>query len=337
MEKALWIWMVTVGGDLGADGHGDLNVSAESGAWSAALQTDTLDLRWRPAGPQDGERGRSWLGLRVAGFAAQMLITPWMDGAPDPARAMNAGYVGLDGGGLRYAGGGVYGGLQGSARQYFFYPQAQTAVEVPGPRLQISPEAVAGWWSYPAEVRLWGGPEIGLGSGAEGARVGGRAQAQARWEPGLRRLDAGLGFLPLLSVHAGIGAGLDDLINTRIGGMNPYVVPLAGAAWAEFHASDDVAARLTPRLVFSTIPLSLRAGPVVDLVAFRGATSGTSAGSGQEVGLSGRVEAEWRAEGGVWSGEVEAGGSPTLARQEGVAGWSVWFRLGWRSRGGERR
>jgi len=46
----------------------------------------------------------------------------------------------------------------------------------------------------------------------------------------------GLRAVSLLAVRAGTGAFLDDRTRFMVGGENPYVVPMAGAAWAEFLA-----------------------------------------------------------------------------------------------------
>lgn len=43
--------------------------------------------------------------------------------------------------------------------------------------------------------------------------------------------------------HASYGAGEDDLTRNRIGGMNPYVVPVAGLPWAAFLSEDVVSVR----------------------------------------------------------------------------------------------
>ena len=65
---------------------------------------------------------------------------------------------------------------------------------------------------------------------------------------------------------AGVAEGTDDLTSTRLGGLNPYVVPLAGAFWGEFWVEDYAAARVGPRWQTERARLALLA----DLATFDG-------------------------------------------------------------------
>lgn len=61
-----------------------------------------------------------------------------------------------------------------------------------------------------------------------------------------------LGFARLVfegSLAGGAGYGLDDVNRFLVGGESPWVVPLAGAAWAEFYADRYAAARVGTGLV----------------------------------------------------------------------------------------
>ncbi|MEZ4459503.1 MAG: hypothetical protein R3E66_07190 [bacterium] len=62
------------------------------------------------------------------------------------------------------------------------------------------------------------------------------AMAGFEWQPGWRLQ---------LREWAGTGVGEDDLTRTRIGGMNPYVVPVAGLPWASFLSSTYVAGEVS--------------------------------------------------------------------------------------------
>jgi hypothetical protein len=71
-----------------------------------------------------------------------------------------------------------------------------------------------------------------------------------------------------MSLHAGSAANVDDVTATRVGGLTPYAVPLAGAAWAEFHAEDYVAFQLGPEVGGSQRGLTWQASLTVDSVWF---------------------------------------------------------------------
>lgn len=302
---------LSLGGDISQQGHGDVNFGVQGELFSAELQTDTLDLRWTPS----GEHGRAWLGLRGAAFAAQMLITPWSGGAPDPANALNAAYVGLDGGGLRYGPAGSYAGLQFAARHYFFSAQDATTRAVPDARTVYSPELVLGWWKPFAEVRLLPGCDL-----SPTQTWAPHLYAEAHWRPQPQHP----GWVEL---RGGIAAHQDDLISTRIGGLNPYVIPLAGAAWAEFHANDFVALRLGPSFGPTWTHGAFWGGPLLDVVWFSEQTSGPIALQHdwqREIGLGLRTHIEHK----KFFGDLSGGWSPTLLRQPSYGAWSIWLRLG---------
>ena len=74
------------GGEVSATSFGIADLGLRKGPLSLQLYTDTLELRYAP----DLARGRYWVAARVEAFAAGLLISPWRDGAPDPARAWGA-------------------------------------------------------------------------------------------------------------------------------------------------------------------------------------------------------------------------------------------------------
>ncbi|MFN7147768.1 MAG: hypothetical protein ACK4YP_28620, partial [Myxococcota bacterium] len=99
-----------MGGQIDADPHGDANVGVRAGDWTVALRTDAPEITWAPG----GERGRSWVTARGHAFAAQMFLSPWTDGAPDPARAHFAASAGLEAGWVGYGPHGTYFGGRGA-------------------------------------------------------------------------------------------------------------------------------------------------------------------------------------------------------------------------------
>ena len=295
-------WYATFGGDVGPDSHGDVNLGIRKGPYSLSLQTDTLDVR----GEFEGSHGKSWVGARYAAFAAEMLITPWKDGAPDPASALNAMYGGLDAGFLRYASQGFYGGLQGYGRYYYFYENATTEIAVPEPRVVVAPELVGGRWTPDVHLKATLGlhlsPDMPV---APHLRMDVHMQPAKGW------------FAPLVESTVVIAENQDNLITTRVGGLNPYVVPLAGAAWAEFHAEDVASLRVAPQFRGSLGQVGLVLGPGVDVVWL--------GGTGGESGIFFDGSLGYKR----FFTDLSAGWSPSIERQEGVGAWGGWLRFGW--------
>jgi hypothetical protein len=129
---------------------------------------------------------------------------------------------------------------------------------------------------------------------------------------------------PRVELRAGAAAGQDDLLRTRVGGLNPWVVPLAGAAWAEWWVEDYAAARLGATVgAGETGPraLGFRVSPFADLAAFEDDRPGADAALGLGLGLR-----AWR---GRLFVDATGGYAPTIPRAEGLGRGSLWFSLGW--------
>ena len=283
-----WEARFDAGAEIGASSFGVVDVAVKKGPWSAALYTDTLDLRYAP----EGEHGRAWVGLRTSTFAAGLLILPWEDGAPVPEKALGAGYTGPVGGGFRYLPHGLYAGASGSAHLWWFYAEA------PPPTPVGTADAVLGWW------KPWGNAELQAGTDVD----------PSGWMPHARvtaRLQRPLGVSPLVELRAGAASGQNALTFTRLGGLSPYVVPLAGAAIAEFRVEDYAAVRLGPTWASKSVRLAAFA----DAAIF---DRDRALGFGASVHVTrGRCFAD-----------VAAGGSPGLLRQRGRA-VGGWVNVGW--------
>lgn len=297
-----WSWHADAGGEIAEEFHGIANAGVRRGPWSAELYTDTVELRWDPS----GDRGRAWLALRGEGGAAGMFISPWTDGAPDPARAFAASYLGAEAGVVRYGPAGLYAGADLGWRAYRFDALKTTQIEVPEGTRVVSAEVLAGAWAPTLHVWLRAGADLA------GAELAPRAALEAGWTPTGR-------LAPALTLRVGGAEGQGELVRTRLGGTNPYVVPLVGAAWAEFLVEDYAALRAELRGRWTAGAWSGEAGPLLDVAAFDGR---------QEGGLGARV----RVERGRAFAEVTAGVAPWLERQEGVSRVGTCFRLGVRER-----
>jgi hypothetical protein len=215
-------------------------------------------------------------------------------------------YGGVDGRALRYLPQGFYGGAQSFARYYHFYPKETTDRLIPEDRLLLKPELLMGWWRPEASAKL----TIGTQLSPEFA-IAPHIVFELELSPSFKW------FFPELKLYTAFAKNQDELTKTRIGGLTPYAVPLAGAIWAEFYAEDLAALQWAP-WVGAGDRFRISGGPGVDAVAFEGRL---------EVGFWGGTHMEYRG----FFIDARGGVAPWLERQEGLA-WSGWFRLGWISK-----
>ena len=302
-NAAEWEWRSAFAVQFDPDPHGVFDLGARSGAFSAQLLTDTLDVRWSP----EGDRGRWWVATRAEAAIAHLLPFPWTDGAPDRSRGFGASYAGLEGGGLWYLPHGFYAGGQATARYYSFSERPETTIVVPEPRLLSTPEAVVGYWRESLQAWVRGGANIGPELFSPHAAL--EVKARPDWT-----------VAPRAELRAGVGLDQDYLTSTRLGGLNPYVVPLAGAGWAEFWVEDYAAARVGPE---GRVPLAkgtLALGAMADLAAFR------TVEQEDEAAVGFAVTSQWRRE--RWLVEGSWGYAPWLERQEGISPMAGWLWVG---------
>lgn len=305
-----WQGRAALGAELSTRSFGIVDLGLRKGPFSIELLTDTLDVRYTP----QLRSGRAWVGLRVEAFAAGLLLAPWTNGAPDPGRAWNAGYGGLDGGWVRYLPAGFYAGLQGSARLYLFWATEQTVVAPPGPTPLFTAEGILG--HFTPHSHLW----VRAGADANQQTAAPHIVAEATVRPDWA-------IAPRLEVRAAWAMNQDFLMRTRVGGLNPYVVPLAGAAWAEFWVESYVALRGGPSVrarLPGRGPHTLELAVVADVAGFDGQTASGFA-----------ALATWRYRRLFASGSV--GWAPFITRQPGVArtagfvligaDWEAFFKL----------
>ncbi len=348
------------GTQVDADSHGEVDLGVRSGPWSAELFTETLDLRYAPT----WDRGRASVAMRAEGFAAGLLTSPWVDGAPDPGRALTASYAGPEGGVAWYLPRGGWLGVDAHARLWTFGATDTTLVAVPTEHLTGRFALGGGWWApdrrVAATLALLAGTPLGDGLSAyDHASSGlpppelhrGLAPAvtlDAAWVPGWF-------VAPVAEGRAGIDFSGSTLYAARVGGQVPYVVPLAGAGWAEFRVHTYAAARVglslgdadagpgsgagaTTLAVPTDTRLRWRARLTTDLVALgslyddddRNCLSAmcTSTAPGDidtlALGLAARLELRRRR---AWA-QVEGGYAPGLERGDGLLPASALVRLG---------
>jgi hypothetical protein len=292
-----------VGAALAADGftvrggvhvapysHGVGDVVWTRSPWTVGFYSDTLEVRWGPS----RDRGRSWVAARGEYGAAGLLISPWTDGEKDPARARRGSYAGVDAGSLRYGPLGLYAGVQGSARWWMV-----RGPDSPPDHAVLGGDALLGVWRPGVQgwVRLGADLEPGVVDGPE-------PHAQ-----GELVLDPGWAVSPRVEGRAAVAANQSDLTRTRVGGLNPYVVPVAGAGWAEWWAEDYVALRSAGVVRVGEHELAAFA----DLAWMEDLRAGG-------LGASTTLRKE------PWKLELAVGHAPRIPRGEEVSRWTGWVR-----------
>lgn len=289
--------------------HGVVNLGIRKSDLSAEWLTDTLDLRWSP----DLEQGRAWVALRGQLGAVGLMISPWEAGRPVREQGFAGACYGGEAGVVRYLRHGLYVGTAASARRAHFFPIPETRGEVPGPTPWLGVDGIAGWYADPTHV--W------LRVGAQHDRMGTPFQPHAHLvasRTSRRR------FGHRLDLYAGWSQGVSALTSTRVGGQNPYVVPVSGAGWGEWWATSYAVARLGPQLRIETAQRTILLAPVVDGVLVDDVRFGATRGWG--AGLLSSLEMSRL----TFDGSIGWGGG--LPRAEGVRSVGAWFGVGhpWR-------
>jgi hypothetical protein len=116
--------------------------------------------------------------------------------------------------------------------------------------------------------------------------------------------------------------GEDDLVRLRVGGMNPYSVPLVGAPWAGYLAGRvaSVEGSLHVRAVGDA-----ELGVLVDGVALDDATRTAPARAALLAGVGAFADVRL----GAWQLDLRGGWSPTLRPGTLAGGWDLFASLGW--------
>ena len=292
-RAAEWEWRASGGAQLDSSSHGVFDLGFRKGPYSIQLYTDTVELRW---GPSDS-KGRGWIAARGQLLAAGLFISPWQDGAPDIGRSRNGYYGGADGGYVRYLGP-IYAGGQIGERLYFLGASRDQSTAAVGPISLFTADLVLG--HYRPDLHLW----MRAGVDVQGTAISPHVQGELTYRPTML-------LAPRLEIRAGWARDQTDIERTRLGGLNPYVVPLAGAAWAEWWVEDFAAMRLGLTLLTSHVEV----GVVGDAAAFDGATA---------VGVAALLRGKWRR----WFAEATVGYAPFIVRQEGISRLSAFVLVG---------
>lgn len=239
--------------------------------------TDTLQAGLEGIRLADGALELSIV-ARGEALIAGLLVDCYQRGVRTPGRGFYASYVQLLPS-LKWHPAGRHSlELVAGVRRWFFGRASATeaSLTLPADTFVVEPRLNYSYWAISSPGSEWGaqvlyprieGLAMGVGLGLDwrtqrvawGADVGG-GQLDPRNAPGRVTLHARqwlyagvrLSAFARLQVeeHGRYGGGEDDLTRERVGGLNPYVVPLAGLPWA---------AVLSERLASGRAALHLRA------------------------------------------------------------------------------
>lgn len=337
-------------------GHGffllryDLDGLPRNAHFAAELNTDTLRLSY------DRVRfGRFELGVAAAGevLIAGILSDYYRDGQNDPGRTFWASY-GSAAAAAKLNLAPHFVELAVGARRWFFSRGGATR-----PELTLPPESWVGevrlrytLWQLAGDRSLWEpqrlfprlrgvafGVELGLDARSLARPWGARDDA-AFTVPDLRNDPSRTIFSARQWLRAGTLLqrrvrlqidetaswmwGADDLVRLRVGGLNPYSVPLVGAPWAGYLAGNLAAidASLHVRVAREHEIGVLVDGVVLDDVDRTGGSTARPAVLG---GVG--VFADLRL--GAWQLDLRGGWSPTLRPGTVGGGFTLFAAAGW--------
>lgn len=318
----------------------------------AGFNTDTVRLEF--------DRLRVLNGLLEFGIRAAyefnfagLLMDYYRLGVDDSSRGFNASYLTGELHAKLNLPGDHYLELAAGARRWFFKRQGGTADELVLPpevwvfeprlrytfwRLQNDPSLRDRHRLFPRVVGLAAGVELGLDLRSETVQWG--AYQSTHFSPPDPRNDPGDVIFSArqwlragwqlhnrvraqIAQFASYGHGEDDLSRVRLGGLNPYVVPLAGAPWAAFISEKFLAAESTWHFrVFGEIEAGLVLhGMLIEDIERTGRTDTYDFA----FGLGAFIDARF----GDFQVDLRGGWSPTLDWQDSSGQFALFASAGW--------
>ncbi len=335
-------------------GHGfvlvryDLDGLPRGSHLSAELNTDTLRVSYDRlrVGPVE-------LGVNAAAelFIAGLLTDYYRDGVSDGARGFYASYV-ASGAYAKLGVGPHFFEAAAGARRWLFARAGDTSAA-----LTLPPEAWVGelrlrytLWMVRPDPSLWQpqrlyprvrgvalGVELGLDERSAWGPWGARDPAafspvDPRNTPGStilmarQWLRAGAQLHPRVRVEvAEVATWMwheDDLVRLRVGGFNPYSVPLAGAPWAGYLAGKLAAADASLHV---RVWREHEVGVVGDWVVLDDPRRTGAGGAGVLGGLGAFADARF----GMWQLDLRGGWSPTTQPGSAAGSWGLFAAAGW--------
>ncbi len=320
--------------------------------FGAEYNTDTLRLKYD---------GWKWFdGKLEAGVAvsyeykfAGLLIDYYRQGQKDSARGFNAGYLEASAFLKIHLSGHHHLSLTAGARRWFFTKQSTTssALILPPETWVIEPRLNYTYWNLQSDPSLrdrhrlftrargWAlGFELGVDWRSQTRPWGALDPAafdvvDPRNDPEYLIVRARQCIRAVCQLHnrlmaqiaqsASWGHGEDDLTRVRLGGSNPYVVPLAGAPWAAFLSEKFLALESSWHIA---VWEGLELGPLFQAALIedterlgREDTYGTMASVGLFV--------DWQL--GDFQIDLRGGWSPTLDDQDSAGQFGIFVAGGW--------
>jgi len=342
-------------GESGVGGHGfailhyQLGGLPRGGRFDLYFNSDTLRLAYEGVQLAGGkiEIGGE---LRGEALIAGVLSDYYRDGKIDPAREFWASYASASAW-VKLLRSPHFVELAATARKWFFNRQGMTA-----PAFVLPPEAWVGeirmrytlWWVDP-DPSLWEahrlfprvrgfafGVEVGLDARSDaqpwGARAGSFAPPDYRNDPQAAIFQVRQWLRAGVRVHRRVRLqfaesavwmwGEDDLVRMRVGGMNPYVVPLAGAPWASLLVGRVAAAEASMHV---RVWREMECGVLADVVAVDDVHRSTPALPALLGGFGAFADFRHRA----WQADLRLGWSPNFPGTGTTGAFAVLAALGW--------
>lgn len=336
-----------------APAHGALLVGWDGptgwkgGRFAAEFNTDTLRLYY--TGLRFGAlQLETMLGGEYA--LAGLLMDYYQDGLRQPERGFKAGWVQLAQRFKAEVLARTFLELELGGRRWFFDTLDDTGPDfvLPAEHWSFEPRLRVTWWGLRGDP-AWGDRHRvyprhrGIAFGGE---VGADLRSTTRdWgalddaDPGRRNqpddvvlvakqwLRAGWQLHPRVRTElverAAFGAGQDDLVRDRLGGLSPYVVPMAGAPWASWLSQTHLSGQWSWHVKVAD---DLELGPLATATVLTDrARVGDSDAVDAIFGVGGLVD--WRH--GPWQVDLRGGWSPTVSELSDQTSFSAWLSVGW--------
>lgn len=307
----LWIstalgadWRVLGGGEFNADPHGIIEVGYRDELIQIEWLTNTLELKREMV----TDSGRKWGAIRGEAVMAGLLPFPWVDGRPAPELGSDASLARVEFGSVKYYQWSMYaGGIVQLGKEWFAHGRDSLFRSELQNRFVTHPQIILGRYTEELHAYLQIGNYL---LDIDTKAIQNYAQAHLYWKPKWR-------FAPTVESHAATSENLDALHRFRIGGLNPYVIPLAGAAWGEWWAEEFASLQLGIPVNITVKQTTTSLKPIVDFARF---DEQSAYGFGFELGtIYDRfiINMGW-------------GMAPSIQRAKGVGHQSLWIEVGQR-------
>ena len=248
-------WRFNGGGEFNPDSHGVLEVGYRDELIQLELLTNTLELKREIL----SNTGRKWGSIRGEGVMAGLLPFPWVDGRPAPELGSDASLARAEFGSIKYYQWSMYaGGFVQFGKEWFAHsPNSLHQAELNN-RFVTHPQIILGRYTEHFHAYAQVGTYL---LNLETESIQNHAQAHLFWRP------KGV-IAPSIEAHAATSENLDALHRFRIGGLNPYSIPMAGAGWGEWWSAQFATGQLGLRINWQNQQIKSSLKPFADFALF---------------------------------------------------------------------